>query len=408
MDHMDHSDHKYSADQELRLETRAVHPPVTEVTGSRPLGMPIYQGHLFAFDDADALAEAFAKGPAGAFIYNRLGNPTVRALETAVTGLEGGAGALAASSGMGAVNAVLLGLLRSGDHVVAQRCLYGGTTVMLGYLADRWGVEVTYVSGHDADEVRAALRPGTRLLYLETITNPTARVADLPALIEIARQAGVVTVVDNTFASPVLCRPIAHGADIVIHSATKYLGGHSDLLGGVAVFASDEQYLPVQEFSTELGASADPFAAWLALRGLQTLALRMRRHCDNAMLLATRLAGHPLVESVSYPGLPGHPDHEIASRVLPCGQGGVLAFDLSGGREAGRAVASALRLAANAPSLGDVKTLVLHPAGTSHRQLSDEQLRAAGIGAGTIRVAVGIEHPEDLWADLEQALAKAG
>jgi cystathionine beta-lyase/cystathionine gamma-synthase len=407
MDHMDHTDHKVSADQGLSLDTRTVHPPVTEVIGSRPLGMPIYQGHLFAFDDPDAMAEAFAAGPAGAFIYSRLGNPTVQALENAVAGLEGGAAGLAASSGMGAINAVLLGLLRSGDHVVAQRCLYGGTMAMLGYLADKWGVQVSYVSGNDAAEVRAALRPGTRLLYLETIANPTARVADLPALLEIARDAGVTSVVDNTFASPMLCRPISHGADIVVHSATKYLGGHSDVLGGVAVFGSEQQHRAVREFASELGASADPFAAWLTLRGLQTLALRMRRHSENALLLATRLEGHPLVESVSYPGLAGHPDYEIAARVLSGGQGGVMAFDLSGGREAGRVFASALRVASNAPSLGDVKTLVLHPAGTSHRQLSDEQLSAAGIGAGTIRVAVGIEDPEDLWADLEEALGKA-
>jgi cystathionine beta-lyase/cystathionine gamma-synthase len=407
MDHMNHTDHRDSADQDLRFETRTVHTPITEVSGSRPLGMPIYQGHLFAFDDADTMAEAFAAGPAGAYTYSRLGNPTVRALETAVAGLEGGAAALAAASGMGAVNAVLLALLRSGDHVVAQRCLYGGTIAMLDYLAGNWGVQVTYVSGNDPAEVSAALRPETRLLYLETIANPTARVADLPALFRIAQAAGVIRVVDNTFASPMLCRPIARGADVVIHSATKYLGGHSDLLGGVAVFASEQLYLTVQKFASELGASADPFAAWLALRGLQTLALRMQRHCENAMALASRLAGHPLVASVSYPGLPGHPDHEIASRVLAGGHGGVLAFDLAGGREAGRTVAGALRVASCAASLGDVKTLVLHPASTSHRQLSDEQLSAAGIRAGTIRVAVGIEHPDDLWADLEQALAKA-
>jgi len=392
-------------DERLHIETRAVHTPITEVTGSRPIGMPIYQGHIFAFDDPDALAESFA-GPRGAFLYSRLGNPTVRALEDAVAGLEGGAAGLAAASGMGAIGTVLLALLQSGDHVVAQRCLYGGTIALLNDLAARWGVDVTYVSGSDPGEVRAALRPGTRLVYLETIANPIAQVVDLPALCAIARQAGVTSVVDNTWATPVLCQPISTGADIVIHSATKYLGGHDDVLGGVAVFASAELYRKVWDYGTELGASADPFAAWLTIRGLHTLALRMRQHCDSALTLATRLAGHPAVASVHYPGLPGHPDHRVASRVLSGGYGGVLAFDLAGGREAGRILAGAVRLVTLAPSLGNVHTLVMHPASTSHRMLNDAQLSEAGIGAGTIRLAVGIEHADDLWEDLEQALDK--
>jgi cystathionine beta-lyase/cystathionine gamma-synthase len=388
-------------------ETRTVHTPVVEVTGSRPLAMPIYQGHLFSFDDADAMADAFG-GPDGAYFYSRLGNPTVRALEEAVADLEGGVAGFAAASGMGAINSVLLALLASGDHVVAQRCLYGATIAMLEDLAARWGVEVTYVSGADPEEVRAALRPNTRLLYLETIANPTTQVVDLPALITVAKEAGVLSVVDNTFASPILCRPISHGADIVVHSATKYLSGHSDVLGGVAVFADDELYRKVWHYAVELGASADPFAAWLTVRGMQTLALRMRRHCDSALDLATRLAGHPAVASVRHPGLPDHPDHAVATRLMPAGQGGVLAFDLTGGREAGKIFAGAVRLAALTPSLGGVHTLVLHPASTSHRQLDEERLRAAGIGVGTIRLAVGIEHPDDLWADLDQALTKAG
>jgi methionine-gamma-lyase len=389
----------------VHADTRTVHPRVAEVTGSRPLTTPIYQGHLFAFDDPDAMARAF-DGPDGAFIYNRMGNPTVRALESAVAELEGGAAGYATASGMGAINSVLLGLLRSGDHVVAQRSLYGGTTAMLGDLAARWGIEVTFVEGADVAEVRAALRPDTRLLYLETISNPLTRVTDLPAFIAAAKDAGVISVVDNTFA-PLLCQPISLGADVVVHSVTKYMGGHSDVLGGVAVFESGELHRRVWDYASELGASADPFAAWLTLRGMQTLALRMRRHCDNALTLATRLAGVSAVGAVYYPGLPGHPDHEVASRLLHGGYGGVVAFDLAGGREAGRVFAGAIRLASLAPSLGDVKTLVMHPASTSHRQLSDEQLRAAGIGPGTIRVAVGIEHPDDIWTDLEQALAKA-
>jgi cystathionine beta-lyase/cystathionine gamma-synthase len=386
------------------LDTRTVHVPVPDPTGSRPLSVPIYQGHLFAFDDADALAEAFS-GPDGAFFYSRLGNPTVRALENAVADLEGGAAGLAAASGMGAVNSVLLALLRSGDHVIAQRCLYGATLAMFGELAERWGVDVSYISGDDPEELRAAIRPSTKLLYLETIANPTTQVADLPALLAVGREAGLVSVVDNTFATPLLCRPIEYGADIVVHSATKYLGGHSDVLGGVAVFADPERHRAVWRYAVELGASADPFAAWLTLRGLATLALRMRRHCDNAQLLAERLSTHPAVAAVRYPGLPSHPDHDVAGRVLSA-YGGILALALTEGRAGGRTFISAVRLAALAPSLGDVKTLVMHPASTSHRQLDEEQLSAAGISAGTVRISVGIEHPEDLWADIEQALAK--
>jgi cystathionine beta-lyase/cystathionine gamma-synthase len=391
----------------LHPETRTVHLPITQPVGSKPIGVPIYQQHQFSFDSADDLAAAF-DGPEGAFFYSRLGNPTVRALEDAVADLEGGTGALAFASGMGAISAVLLGLLSSGDHVVAQRCLYGGTYATLHDLAERWGVEVTLVSGNDAAEVREALRPNTKLLYLETIANPTTQVVDLPALMAEVAGRDVIKVVDNTFASPLLCRPLEHGADIVVHSATKFLGGHGDILGGVAVFGSAEVRRRIWDHSIEMGASADPFAAWLTMRGMQTLALRVEQHCSNALVLAERLADHPATTRVYYPGHPAHPGYAIAQRLLTGGRGGgVLAFDLAGGREAGRIFTEAVQLALLTPSLGNVQTLVLHPASTSHRQLDAEALAAADIGEGTVRVAVGIEHPDDLWADFEQALAKA-
>ncbi|MFI0351956.1 trans-sulfuration enzyme family protein [Actinomadura sp. 9N407] len=385
-------------------ETRAVHPHVIEPVGSRPIGVPIHQGHIFAFDGADAMADAFA-GPRSAFFYGRFANPTVRSLEEAVADLEGGTAALATGSGMGAINAVLMGLLRSGDHVIAQSCLYGGTYALLAGLAERWGVEVTHVSGNDPEEVRAALRPQTRLLYLETIANPTTQVADLPALIAVARDADVTAVVDNTFA-PVLCRPFEHGADIVIHSATKYMGGHADILGGVAVFADDVKYQQVWKHSIELGAAPDPFAAWLTLRGFATLPLRIARQTRTALDLAHRLEAHPAVTHVAHPGLASHPQYELAQRLLPDGAGGVLSFDVQGGREAGRTFTDSVELLSLAASLGDVSTLVMHPASTSHRQLDAEALAAAGIGEGTVRIAVGLEHPDDLWADIDQALAK--
>ncbi|MFJ8694978.1 trans-sulfuration enzyme family protein [Streptomyces roseolilacinus] len=388
----------------LRPETLAVHPPRVPITRSTPLGVPLHQGHVFSFDSAEAMADAF-RSP-DTFVYSRLGNPTVRALEDAVARLEGGTAALSYASGMGAINGLLLGLLSTGDHVVAQRCLYGGTYAVLDDLAARWGVEVTYVSGADPEEVRRALRPETRLLYLETIANPTTRVSDLPALIAVATEAGVPSAVDNTFASPLLCRPIEYGAAVVIHSATKYLAGHADVLGGIAVFKDPDLYDRIRHYAIEQGAVTDPFAAWLTLRGLQTLPLRIERQSASAATLAGRLAAHPAVAAVRHPALAGHPDHAVARRLLPRGGGGVVSFDLAGGREAGRAFIEGVRLAALTASLGDVKTLVMHPASTSHRQLDAAALDAAGIGPGTVRMSVGIEHVEDLWADLEQALAR--
>ncbi|OEV05594.1 trans-sulfuration enzyme family protein [Streptomyces oceani] len=389
--------------------TRVVHAPEDpasqhqERAEGRPLSVPIHQSSAFAFDSADALAEAMA-GPDRAYVYTRRGNPTVRTLERLLSCLEGGHAALATASGMGAMSAVLLALLRPGDHVVAQRCLYGGTHSVLADLAERYGIDVDRVEGDDAAELSAALRPGTtRLLLLETIANPTCQVPDLPALLATARAAGVVSVVDNSLASPVLCRPIEHGADIVVHSTTKYLGGHSDVLGGAAVFAAPELYGTVWTRAVELGAAADPFAAWLTVRGIQTLPLRMRQHCANAELIAGRLAAHPRVRRVFWPGLPGHPSRAVAERVLE-GGGGMLAFELAGGRTAGREFVERVRVARLALSLGGVETLVTHPASTSHRELDEGELSAAGVSVGLVRVGVGIEHPEDLWKDLEQAL----
>jgi cystathionine beta-lyase/cystathionine gamma-synthase len=390
----------------LHLETRAIHARAAGLNGSRPLSVPIYQSSVFAFDDAAACARAL-DDPGAGFAYSRYANPTTQALEAVAADMEGGAAALATSSGMGAINAVLLASLRPGDHVIAQRCLYGGTFAVFATLAARYNIDVSYISGREAGEVTAALRPETRLLFLETIANPTIAVSDLPALIAAGHEAGLTCVVDNTFATPALCRPIEHGADIVVHSATKYLGGHDDVTLGLVVSASEQGHRPLWKYTVELGVAPDPFAAWLTLRGLKTLSLRMDRHCANAEHLARRLAAHRGVKHVYWPGLADHPDHAVARRLLT-GFGGMLAFDLAGGRDAGLAFVEGLRLAALAPSLGGAETLVLHPASTSHRQMDPASLSAAGIGEGSIRVSAGLEHPDDLWADFEQALDGLG
>ena len=390
----------------LHLETRAIHAAVPDLNGSRPVSVPIYQTSAFAFTDPLACAEALNDPDAG-FAYSRYRNPTTQVLEDAVADLEGGAAAIATSSGMGAVSAVLLTMLSPGDHVIAQRCLYGGTIAVFSRLASRYGIEVSYISGQDPAELTAVLRPRTRVLYLETIANPTVAVCDQPALLAAGRSAGLTSVVDNTFATPVLFRPIGHGADVVVHSATKYLGGHDDVTLGMIVAARPQTHRALWKTSVDLGVSADPFAAWLTIRGLKTLPLRMDRHCQNAAHLAGRLAAHPAAAAVYWPGLPSHPDHAVARRLL-AGYGGMVAFDLAGGRAAGMRFISGLRLAAMATTLGGAETLVLHPASTSHRQMDAAGLAAAGIGEGTIRVSVGLEHPDDLWADFEQALAGTG
>ncbi|MEU5915675.1 aminotransferase class I/II-fold pyridoxal phosphate-dependent enzyme [Streptomyces sp. NPDC047141] len=388
----------------MELRTRAVHvvnEPMPD--GSRPLSVPLVQSSAFAFDSAADLADAMA-GPDGRYVYSRRGNPTVRALEQTLAGLEGGEGAIAFASGMGAISGVLLALLRPGDRVVAQRCLYGGTHAVLSDLAERYGIEVVRISGDDPAELEAAaVHPATRLLVLETIANPTGQVPDLPGLLAAARALGVTSLVDNSLASPVLCRPLELGADVVVHSTTKYLSGHSDVLGGVAVFADEALRRRVWPRTVELGACADPFAAWLTLRGIPTLPLRMREHCANAAALAELFAARAEVAAVFYPWRPDHPSYDTARKVL-AGGGGLLSVQLAGGREAGRAFIERVRLARLALSLGGVETLVAHPASTSHRELDEDALAAAGIAPGLVRMSVGIEDVEDLWADLEQAL----
>ncbi|HVD13222.1 MAG TPA: aminotransferase class I/II-fold pyridoxal phosphate-dependent enzyme [Actinomycetota bacterium] len=385
--------------------TRAVHGVRGELPAERPLAMPIWQTSAFSFDDAEHYAHTLRQ-PREGFVYTRYENPTTAALEATVAGLEGAAQGMAAASGMGAISAVLLSLAGAGDHLVVQRALYGGTYSLLTTIAARLGVAVSLVDTADLGEVEAAIRPATRAVYAETIANPTMTVADLPALAKLTVAHGVPLVVDNTVASPYLCRPIEHGATVVVHSATKYLSGHNDVIGGLALFADPDLHRRAWHTMIDLGASADPFAAWLVLRGVKTLALRMERHSANAAAVAGLLAGHQKVTRVYWPGLPDHPSHEVAGRVLD-GYGGFLAFDLGGGRAAGRRFTEATRLALLAPSLGGAETLVSHPASTTHRQLDAAALAAAGIGEGMVRVSVGLEDADDLIEDFTNALEVA-
>lgn len=394
----------HEAPQRSRLATRTVHNVSVGAPAERPAAPPIYQTSTFAFADADDFTAALA-GPDDGFAYSRLGNPTTAALERSCADLEDGAGALAFASGMAAVSTTLMAVA-AGGHVVAQRDCYGGTYHLLDRVLPRLGISTQLVDGDDLAAVDAALAGDASVLYVETIANPTMRVADLPALAGLAHRHGARLIVDNTVASPILCRPLAHGADIVVHSATKYLGGHSDVVGGLAVFADDETQRAAWELLIDLGGCADPLASWLVLRGLRTLELRLQRHSANAGALADFLSARPEVTRVYWPGLDGHPSAEVAARVLD-GPSGFLSFDLAGGREAGRRAVESVRLAAQAPSLGGPETLVSHPASTTHRQLDDAALAAAGIGQGMIRVSAGLEHPDDLMADFAGALDAA-
>ncbi len=382
----------------MHRETRAAR--LTAPAPGQPVTVPLYQTSNFRFESPQELTRAMSDPDS--FAYSGYGNPTNRALEQAMADLEQGEKALVTASGSSALSTVLQTILRHGDHIIAQKALYGGTVAMFNHLADRWGIEVTYVDGVDPAEVSTALRPSTKLLFLETIANPIGHVPDLPALAAEAKQNGLLTAVDSTFATPLLCRPIEHGADIVIHSATKYLGGHHDVVGGVAVFADEALYRQAWKHAINLGVVADPFAAWLIIRGLKTLPLRVNRACESAAMLAERMAAHPAVSAVHYPGLPTHASHARATKLLS-GYGAIIATEVADAQQ----FMGNLELIMNASSLGGTETTVMHPGTTSHRHLTADELRTAGVSQNMVRIAVGVEHPDDLWADIEQALSPA-
>jgi len=401
-----------TASRRLGENTRAVHLPAPPVPSQQPLGTPVYRTAAFAFESSAEYAAVLGEAVAG-YTYSRIDNPTVDAFAAAVATLESAslpepATAQAFASGMAAISGVFLALARSGTHVVAPAATYGGSYSLLRNVLSRFGVETDFVDLTDLDQVRAAARPGTRVVYAETLANPTTAVADLPALAEIAAEAGALLVVDSTLAPPVVCRPLEHGADLVLHSATKYIGGHSDVTGGV-VTGRPELISQIRAVRIDTGSSLAPDEAFLLRRGLETLPVRMRRQCSTAMVFAAALARHPAVARVDYPGLDSHPGHEVARRLFDAGPegtrfGAIVTVTPHGGREAGMAFADGLRVAQVATSLGGTHTKVSHAASTTHRQLDPAALAAAGIDPGAVRFSIGLEDAEDLIEDARLSL----
>ena len=420
---------------EFGFDTRAIHAGQRPdpYTGAR--AVPIFQTTSYVFEDPESAAAYFNLQEYGN-TYSRIMNPTTAVFEERVASLEGGAGGVAFASGLAAQAAALFTMLTPGDHVVASSALYGGTVTQLKHLSRKLSIDVTFVDPDDLANWRAALKPNTKVLYGETIGNPGGNVLDIAGVAEIAHGHGAPLMIDSTFATPYLCRPIEHGADIVVHSATKFIGGHGTSIGGIVVEAGTFDWsngrFPVvadpspayhglafhetfgmygylmklrAESLRDLGGTLSPFNAFLFLLGLETLPLRMAKHVANATAVASYLAGHPAVASVRYPGLPTSPYRALVQRYLPRGAGSIFVFDLVGGREAGQRFIEHLGLWSHLANVGDAKSLVIHPASTTHRQLNDAELAAAGVGPGTIRLSVGLETVEDLIRDLERGLA---
>jgi O-acetylhomoserine (thiol)-lyase len=425
------------ADRSWGFRTRAIHAGARPdpTTGAR--AVPIVQSTSFVFEDAADAADLFALQKYGP-IYSRISNPTVNVFEERVASLDGGIGAVATATGQSAEFLVAAALCRAGDHLVSSAQLYGGTRTLFEVTLGRFGVSTTFVGSSDAEAFAAAIRPNTRAIHTEMVANPSGAVPDLEGLSAVAHDAGIPLIVDSTVATPYLCRPIDWGADIVVHSATKYLGGHGTSLGGVVVesgrFPWDNGNFPAltepvasygglswwgnfaeygfltrlrAEQLRDVGPSLSPFNAFLLLQGVETLPQRMDAHLANTRAVVEFLVGHPAVSWVCWPGLPDHPDHERAKRYLPLGAGAVVSFGVVGGRDAGRRFVESVELCSHLANIGDVRTLVIHPASTTHQQLSDEALAAAGVGPDLIRLCVGLEEPDDICWDLEQALTAA-
>ena len=418
-----------------RFDTRALHagqqPDPT--TGSR--AVPIHQTTSFVFDSVDHAAGLFNLEISG-HIYSRISNPTVAVLEERIAALEGGVGAVCTASGQAAMHLAVATLLSSGDHIVASRNVYGGTHNVLNLTMPRFGITTTFVDPRDPQAFADAIRPETRLVFAETLGNPGIEVLNVSAVAEVAHAHGLPLAVDSTFATPYLLRPIEHGADIVIHSVTKFLGGHGIAIGGVVVDGGRFDWEASGKFPTltepyvgyhgitfteefgpqalsmraraeglrDFGACMSPANAFYLLQGIETLSLRMDRHVANTRRVLDLLDGHDAVEWILHPEHPSHPDHELAARLYPNGAGAILSFGVAGGREAGRRFIEAVQLASHLANVGDAKTLVIHPASTTHQQMSAADLEAAGVGENLIRLSVGLEDPDDICQDLDQAL----
>ncbi len=425
-----------------RFDTLALHAGAAPDPATGARATPIYQSASFVFPDSDHAAALFNMERAG-HVYSRISNPTVAVFEERIAALEGGVGAIGTASGQAALHLALVTLLGAGGHIVASRSLYGGSHNLLDYTMPRFGVATTFVDPRELDAWRAAIRPETRLLFGETLGNPALEVLDIPRVAALAHDHGLPLLVDSTFTTPYLMRPFDFGADLVFHSATKFLSGHGVVIGGVLVDAGTfdwdggrargkfptltEPYhgfhdMVFSEESTtfafllrarregirDFGACMAPFTAFQILQGIETLPLRMQKHVANARHVATFLAAHPLVQAVGYPDLPTHPDHALAQKLLPRGCGAVFSFSIKGSRAQGRRFIETLNLFSHLANVGDAKSLVIHPASTTHFRMSAADLAKAGITEGTIRLSIGLEDPDDLIEDLARALNAAG
>ena len=387
--------------KESGINTKLVHAGHhPDSTGA--VNVPIYQSSTFAFRDARHGAALFA-GEENGFIYTRIGNPTICALEENIAELEHGCGGIATSSGMGAVNTVYMALLETGAHMVSTASVYGPSRGLMENDFARFGVQSTYVNTSDLQQVRAAFRPNTKVVYIESPSNPAMQVTDIEAVAAIAHEHGCLVVVDNTFASPYLQTPLDLGADVVLHSITKFINGHADVVGGIIVAKDAALYKRLRKAMINTGCNMDPHQAYLVLRGVKTLGLRVERAQENAMQIARWLVNQQEIASVRYIGLESHPQHEIAKRQMK-GYGAMIAFELKGGFEAGRRLMDSVKIATLAVSLGGVETLIEHPASMTHAGMSPADRIAAGFSDGLVRYAVGIEDVEDLIGDLRQAL----
>ena len=421
----------------FKFDTLALHAgqQPDPVTGAR--AVPIYQTTSYVFTDADQAASLFNLERAG-HIYSRISNPTVAVLEERVAALEGGVGAVATASGQAALHLAIVTLMDAGSHIVASKSLYGGSTNLFKLTLPRFGIQTSFVDPRDPDAFAAAIGPETRLLFAETIGNPGLEILDIPAVAEVAHRHGLPLLIDNTFATPYLCRPFEHGADLVLHSATKWLGGHGIAIGGILVdggfdwqgsqkfptmtepYAGYDGLVYLDSFGPsafhmrarteglrDFGACMSPQNAFYILQGVETLPLRIERHIANTKAVVAFLAGHDAVAYVVHPSLPGHADHRLAKRLLPKGAGSMVSFGVKGGRDAGRRFIEACTLASHLANVGDAKTLVIHPASTTHLQVGAEGLAAAGVGEDMIRLSVGLEDVGDIIEDLDHALRQA-